>query len=747
MRTRTSLAWLCLGFAVSAQLWADPPQAVVTVDESSYFKDVIPQYFSVPTSLGLTLTRGHAPFAVFFEGWQSTPRDEIVKWAWDFGPGTEGDELGRTFDGFNAVHVFETPGTYEVSLRVMNTAGEWSPPASITIEALSRDTENTYYVDAEIGDDSYTGLCQTVSGSCGPWRTADKAFGMLHKSSSLPPEDWPLKPGERVLFRRGQTFPFVSRVALGHGETCQGIQFGAYGDPADPRPRIQWNGTTSGATLLGGGGDEAAGIGGGFLVFSDLHFDFWNRSNDTLIGGLVWSVSGWKNILVLRSAFDEGSGSALGFNDGCAIFMVSSSVSKEEVWSKPESSGGTHLWGGPSRLGLVNNQFDKSGNHIAYLTAVDKAIIARNVFSRPAFGRTALRITGGPTGGEANNIHIIDNLFLGWIDPCTTEACPGTGASGGSPHNGGGTRYNYTLITFPPGANEGELLMEHAIFERNVVTNFEVALDQSNTSDMIIRNNLFVTPIAGRALTLGRAGSAPLIDFAVYGNTILTGQQADDMMSVVQLSPYSGSTAHGDHHENVRIMDNIVAGYPGANPRAAIELTGTIGGLLVDSNDYSYPSAAGGQVFRLAGTSYALPAWQTTTGYDISSQLADPGFVGPVTPFAHAPGEPSSLAAGVAEADHFIDTLRLAGTSPLIDAGTDLGAALRYDFDHLVRPADGDGNGTAVTDIGAFEYGAGSVIIPPGANVLSATDGSITEGDAGATTTLSIDVTLAPGQE
>jgi hypothetical protein len=50
------------------------------------------------------------------------------------------------------------------------------------------------------------------------------------------------------------------------------------------------------------------------------------------------------------------------------------------------------------------------------------------------------------------------------------------------------------------------------------------------------------------------------------------------------------------------------------------------------------------------------------------------------------------------------DNLRLGFDSPAIDKGTDSGCPTT-DLDNLLRPADGDGNGIATCDMGAFEAG------------------------------------------
>ena len=100
------------------------PQAVMEINEHTWVDDRREEIGGLGTAfdeyLGVDVLEGYAPHAVFFEGWQSTPRNDIVDYAWDFGAGTESDEGGRYFHGLNAAHVYETPGTYTVTLTVTN---------------------------------------------------------------------------------------------------------------------------------------------------------------------------------------------------------------------------------------------------------------------------------------------------------------------------------------------------------------------------------------------------------------------------------------------------------------------------------------------------------------------------------------------------------------------------------------------------------------------------------------------------
>ncbi|HOF40737.1 MAG TPA: PKD domain-containing protein, partial [Candidatus Hydrogenedentes bacterium] len=82
----------------------------------------------------------YAPLAVFFEGWKSEPRADIVSYMWNFGDGS------APFSGFNAAHVYETPGNYRATLTVTDSNG-YSAASTVDIKVLQRDG-TTYYVDS-----------------------------------------------------------------------------------------------------------------------------------------------------------------------------------------------------------------------------------------------------------------------------------------------------------------------------------------------------------------------------------------------------------------------------------------------------------------------------------------------------------------------------------------------------------------------------------------------------------------------
>jgi PKD repeat protein len=483
------LVWIMLVVLV----FASPSfslEAIIAIDEPDYYtqnQSYFPDY-------GMSQTKGYASFPVFFQGWQSTDREDIETYEWDFGPGTETDHGGRYFEGLNAYHIFETPGIYTVRLRVKNLAGEWSEPATVDIEVLSREGGTRFYVDSEIGDDSYDGKSMTVNGSSGPWKSATKAFQMMQRQTQFGAvETWNYKPGDRILFKRGQVFLMGESLFIGHGWGTQGYSFESYGDPSDPKPLIQYDGPSESHMLRFGNGT-------GYINFIDLAFNFLGSEFQS--DGLIFAYSSFKNLLLFRCDFREPDNGVLTISGGQegsgilpGIFMVDNTIANPVT--APIS--GVQLYGtGIHGLVLADNTFDESGNHIAYLCYIDKALISNNTFSRSAFGRTALRITGSDFDHPSNNIHIKDNSFLGWRDPYTG----GSGRAGGA-HNGGGERYNWLLVQLGPNQpNDNLKMLKDIIFERNIITNAELLMEVVNGEDIIIRHNRFVSPDNARGMGL-----------------------------------------------------------------------------------------------------------------------------------------------------------------------------------------------------------------------------------------------------
>ena len=671
----------------SYEMAADAPVAVITVDEPSVYA---PGSSGYAPDWGMHLTKGYAPYPIFFQGWQSTPREDIVKYEWDFGDGS------AKFYGFNAAHVYETPGNYTVSLRVLNSAGVWSGYDSINVEIMSRAGKRTYYVDSQLGDDSNSGLCETPDGKgCGPWRTAQKAFASMPRPNQWNTNlsTWIYQPGDRILFKRGQAFEVTSKTTIGNGYGTGGYYFGAYGSGA--KPLIQWKGASSDFML-------DFDLGSGYIGFIDLQFQFYNETTGVKGIGLIWVNEYLKNILFLRDDFynpDNGVWNISGVDKSrpvSGLFMVDSTVHNNETHSTSVTQIAAF---GLNSLAILNSTFDQSGNHTAYFGYIDKAVIKDSVFSRPAFGRAALRISGESFEFPANNIYVADNYFLGWVDPVADSRA----------HNGGGTRYNYNLVNFGPN-NTSEKMLTDIIFENNVVTNSESLMDITNGENIKIRNNIFVTPDVSTARKFAFSSNVgwetrPLKNVDFVGNTfVLSGNVPTYALNgILQINDFDKTSVYGDRHQNVRIMNNII--YSNGSGRAISfdKLDSSdVAEFTINNNIYYLANAVQAKLIFVDGIGYTLSEWQTQTGQDLNSLTSQPLFQSTVNTITHSPGQPASLAAGIAEADAYKNIFKLVADSPAVNAGANLGADLYYDFFGTKRPQG------AATDIGFYELASAS---------------------------------------
>ncbi len=103
------------------------------------------------------------------------------------------------------------------------------------------------------------------------------------------------------------------------------------------------------------------------------------------------------------------------------------------------------------------------------------------------------------------------------------------------------------------------------------------------------------------------------------------------------------------------------------------------------------------------GTEADNPTWQNNLLFDNGVNYQG---------IADQTGSAGNLAVDPRFADIAGGDYHLLAGSPAIDAGSSVGAPAT-DFDGRTRPFDGDGDGNALVDIGAFEFGRLIVISPP----------------------------------
>ncbi len=527
------------------------------------------------------LTAYYAPHAVFFEGWKSEPRSEIVEYIWDFGDGSE------PFSGFNAAHVYEQPGNYTATLTVTDWEGH-SASAAVNIEVWKRNG-TTYYVDSVLGNDSNAG----TSPGTGAWKTATHAFGGMASSR--------YRAGDEILFKRGQTFEMASgAVNISHWQGGYGYMFGAYGN--GNKPIIQVINNDGGSVI------NCPGTGLRFVTLTDLSF------NCTPPGGtpvIFWNAAaGGCNILWLRIDIKNFEQGWLVYDtDRCYVVDCTS-----------YNSVITHFYSKTHRIALLGNTMDYSGNHVVYGSVFATAVVDGNVFSRPAFGRCAFRVAVNTPDTRVSNIWVSNNQMLGWIDPETK----------GSAHNGGGTRYNYILVQFGA-SSTGDKRGEWMVFEKNLVSDAECLLYISAWEHGIVRENSFVTNDykAAEKIHIGHLHAwdeRPNYDIQIVDNEFrFANAQPESPSAMFVVWPYLGPEYQGrSAHENIVIARNIVR-LPTTDyqflsvPEDAAQYVG-----VTSENNLIYCPTDTQSVYKKRSTPpkyYTLSQWRLLTGNDLATQI------------------------------------------------------------------------------------------------------------------------------
>lgn len=574
-------AGIVVGLLLASEAWA--VTAVVEVVED-------PMYVSrKAASYGNTsLTKFYAPLPVFFEGWKSTPRESIVSYTWNFGDGSP------QFSGFNAAHIYETPGKYTAQLTVIDASGATST-ASIEVEVLER-TGKTYYVDAVTGDDANNGMSMQTA-----WKTATKAFSGMNTSQ--------YGPGDRILFKRGQTFDFEAGVCVpGHGKAKYGYYFGAYGN--GPMPVIKHVGTSTQPMV------KIQGVDMGFWGVMDLEFDM--TSEEGAVSDFFNATVRAFNLYFLRCYFHDFNQAVTvnGDHDGRRISNV---IIKGCTMTRSNS---LFTYAKASRYAMIDNSLDFSNNHISYLSWINQGIVAGNSFSRTAFGRLCLRICGnGPADQPTNNVHVLNNSFEGWIDP----------VSDNDAHNGGGVRYNMCLVEFGPNTTT-EQFMEYGIFENNSCKNSETFIEFGNWEHVMVRNNVFSTESTYGGPPRIKFGHVyekrPLYDIQVTNNLIVSNEKRSGASATFQVNLYKAPpTPARSLHEGIVIKHNRIVWVGGQGRLLTIVSTDPAQIAGVDSNGNALNGSDGLKLFQIGGTwnapgtLYSLADWQSYTGRDRATVL------------------------------------------------------------------------------------------------------------------------------
>ena len=158
----------------------------------------------------LTISAGHVVNVQALASGLGTGTPLTTRYAWDFGDTNTGSQY-NTLIGFNAAHLYDTPGTYTVTLTVTDGGG-YAASTTATV-VVNPAPAKTLYVAASGDDVNNNGLSPAT-----PFRTFARALKGLSSNTT-------------VLFNDGDTFGVESLVTINN---VSNVTVGSYGVGANP---------------------------------------------------------------------------------------------------------------------------------------------------------------------------------------------------------------------------------------------------------------------------------------------------------------------------------------------------------------------------------------------------------------------------------------------------------------------------------------------------------------------------------
>jgi hypothetical protein len=451
----------------------------------------------ITPSLVPSRASGVAPLAVFFDATATSaaatnrPFHEL-EYRWDFGDTASGSwtstpgmpNLSRNHaTGPVAAHVFESPGTYTVTLRVLD--GTATATRSVQITVTDPDTvfaANTLCV----------GNSQPLAGSGG----CPAGAAVLASSDFDAAINGNIAGRKRILFRRGDTF--VSNDNASVRLNGPGL-IGAFGSGAAPLVNITGNNY---AIQLSSGGTP--GIKDWRIMDLEINGNSGTQTNGVQAEGAIDQAT------LLRLNIHH-----VHFGVQLSPFILDYYGGQHRLWDEfavvdstirtiVGGGGGYGLYVGAQRFALMGNVLRDSSasEHILRTPNIVKAVISHNDMSLPAPAKHVVKLQAhvfdvSPTG-FSEQIVMSDNKFTG-----------GAGA-------------DWTVTLGPENAQKDEKVRQ-VIVERNWFAPHPgqgVAL-MVWAQDVTVRNNLFnLTGTGGSGMVVEQRGiEPPPANVHVYNNT------------------------------------------------------------------------------------------------------------------------------------------------------------------------------------------------------------------------------------
>ena len=452
-------------------------------------------------------------------------------------------------------------------------------------------------------------------------------------------------PGDRVLLRRGDTWSgdVSLNVSAAAGTPADAIVVGAYGTGA--RPTID---RTSDGTIITVRGTYTAPA-AQYLRFENLRLTTTAAPGSRPIGVLIlesYRPVDPHHITFADCEIDHLKHGLTWYEHG----HVLERCHIHDNYGIPPETGHTQgIYVSGSDMTIRDNLFVNNGkpdswfDHNLYVSHGSGYVIERNTIRSSLDG---IKLRGSDDTIVRDNV--IHDMNLGAISVGGDDSGP----------------------------------VDNVVIERNLVYDTVDAItvkSQSGTqlqpsTNIVIRNNIFHS----------NRGTAPIGgDYAGYVNVLDPVENVfvcNNLIANISDPNERNLYIYAASPVNLHIENNILMRTDTTRPMVEIPYASTMAGTNLDHNLYHYP---GGDILRVEGTDYP-----TLAVFRIDYPFQEAGGV---------EGDPLL-------ASPFADFRLTTASTLAIDTGAALPGTVDDDFDTLVRPIDGDGNGSAEWDIGPYEF-------------------------------------------
>ena len=365
----------------------------------------------IPT-LTPSTTSGMAPLTVHVHGLSSgvgEGNELTSRYEWNFG---DGNAPFNTLVGWNAAHTFNNPGTYTITLKVINQTGlQGTATTQIIVAPPNR---SSIYV-SPTGSDANSGTSPSS-----PIQSFAKAATMLANN-------------RQILFQRGGTYSTTSDMYINH----QNLIIGAYG--SGNLPVIYFTSGAQYANMINFSGAAQD------VIIENIKFDSPFAVDNLIVRGLAPHGT---NITVRNCSFGKVS-----YAMNCGGGGVNGLLSQGNVTGV---IGAYYLWGeGPNHVHIGNVVGGSTNEHNIRFGGSSRILIAHNDLTNTA--KSTIWCMLGDHAYIGNNV-LREGRFLA-----------GPNFALGSPTE----RFPWLVFENNQIVNEGVILYsgaEHMMFRNNVIT-------------------------------------------------------------------------------------------------------------------------------------------------------------------------------------------------------------------------------------------------------------------------------------